>query len=387
MSFQKKGDKAKSKRPANTAFKQQRLRAWQPLLTPKTVLPTFFIIGIIFAPIGGILFWASQKLFEITINYTTCAKAGSDFSEMNSNQYSLYYGKSGITQSPPSIKYNSATKTCSLRIPIPVSVPAPIFLYYKLTNFYQNHRRYVKSFDKDQLNGVARSASSLSGGDCEPLSTRTINGTTKPIYPCGLIANSVFNDTINDLVLLNPKASSELSEVYPLTSDGVAWDSDTSRFKKTSYSNNDVYPPPNWDLRYPYGYTNSTPIPDISKDSNLIVWMRTAGLPTFRKLHGRNINDQLSDGIYQIDIVMNYDVESFGGTKSIVISTTSAIGGRNAALGISYIVVGCLCFILGVIFTVRHLYRPRRLGDHTYLSWNQQVQSGLSEGSTNIGSH
>ncbi|KAJ2494478.1 alkylphosphocholine resistance protein lem3, partial [Coemansia sp. RSA 2049] len=48
----------KSKRPSNTAFKQQRLRAWQPLLTPKSVLPTFFVIGIIFAPIGGWLLWA-----------------------------------------------------------------------------------------------------------------------------------------------------------------------------------------------------------------------------------------------------------------------------------------------------------------------------------------
>ena len=26
-----------SRRPANTAFKQQRLKAWQPILTPKTV--------------------------------------------------------------------------------------------------------------------------------------------------------------------------------------------------------------------------------------------------------------------------------------------------------------------------------------------------------------
>ena len=33
---------------ADTAFKQQRLKAWQPILTPKTVLPTLFIIGILF---------------------------------------------------------------------------------------------------------------------------------------------------------------------------------------------------------------------------------------------------------------------------------------------------------------------------------------------------
>jgi hypothetical protein len=60
----KEPEKKKSRRPANTAFRQQRLKAWQPILTPKTVLPLFFIIGIIFAPIGGLLFWANSKVCD-----------------------------------------------------------------------------------------------------------------------------------------------------------------------------------------------------------------------------------------------------------------------------------------------------------------------------------
>lgn len=46
----------------DTAFRQQRLKAWQPILTPKTVLPLFFAIGIIFAPIGGALLYASAQV-------------------------------------------------------------------------------------------------------------------------------------------------------------------------------------------------------------------------------------------------------------------------------------------------------------------------------------
>lgn len=34
----------------------------RPILTPKTVLPLFFVIGIIFAPIGGLLYWASTQV-------------------------------------------------------------------------------------------------------------------------------------------------------------------------------------------------------------------------------------------------------------------------------------------------------------------------------------
>lgn len=50
----------------DTAFKQQRLKAWQPILTPKTVLPTFILVGILFAPIGGLLLWASDTVSSHT---------------------------------------------------------------------------------------------------------------------------------------------------------------------------------------------------------------------------------------------------------------------------------------------------------------------------------
>lgn len=32
-------------------------------------------------------------------------------------------------------------------------LPQPIYLYYGLTNYYQNHRRYLKYFSPDQMNG------------------------------------------------------------------------------------------------------------------------------------------------------------------------------------------------------------------------------------------
>jgi len=60
----KKDKKPKSRKPPNTAFRQQRLLAYAPILTPKTVLPLFFAIGIIFGPIGGLLLYASSKVFQ-----------------------------------------------------------------------------------------------------------------------------------------------------------------------------------------------------------------------------------------------------------------------------------------------------------------------------------
>jgi len=37
----------------------------RPILTPKTVLPLFFAVGIIFAPIGGLLLYASAQVSEL----------------------------------------------------------------------------------------------------------------------------------------------------------------------------------------------------------------------------------------------------------------------------------------------------------------------------------
>ena len=63
-------------------------------------------------------------------------------------------------------------------------------MYYGLTNFYQNHRRYVKSRNDNQLRGVKQTKST---DDCDPF-YMTKNDTVRYYYaPCGAIANSMFN--------------------------------------------------------------------------------------------------------------------------------------------------------------------------------------------------
>ena len=40
----------------------------RPILTPKTVLPLFFAVGIIFAPLGGLMLYASDKVCGEMLN-------------------------------------------------------------------------------------------------------------------------------------------------------------------------------------------------------------------------------------------------------------------------------------------------------------------------------
>jgi hypothetical protein len=57
------------------------------------------------------------------------------------------------------------------------------------------------------------------------------------------------------------------------------------------------------------------------------------------------------------------------------------MGGKNPFLGIAYVVVGGICIVLGALFTVTHLIKPRKLGDHTYLSWNNEAPSAATHAS------
>ncbi|KAF2716809.1 Lem3/Cdc50 [Polychaeton citri CBS 116435] len=396
--------KQKSRRPANTAFRQQRLKAWQPILTPKTVLPLFFAVGILFAPIGGLLIYASSQVEDILIDYTKCnfpesqggapvCSADDDLgSLMPSGQVTQHFKmkdqQEGVKwcqtsedvhygRQSQSNNYSLPTDTCRISFHIPNDIGPPVLLYYQLTNFYQNHRRYVKSFDQDQLKGNYRDNDTIQGSDCDPLRKEPDpqdGGVSKAIYPCGLIANSLFNDTYFSPTLLNTNVGTD-SETYHMINKGIAWDSDADLYKPTAYKYGEVVPPPNWSLRYPDGYNEDFPFPPLHEWEEFQNWMRTAGLPTFSKLALRNDNATMITGTYQMKVYNLFPAHLYDGTKSILISTRTVMGGKNSSLGIAYVVVGGICIVLGALFLAFHLIKPRKLGDHSYLSWNTDQPS------------
>ena len=55
-------NKEKSNRPSDSPFKQQKLKAWQPILTPNWVVGTFLCIAVVFIPVGIVLLGASADV-------------------------------------------------------------------------------------------------------------------------------------------------------------------------------------------------------------------------------------------------------------------------------------------------------------------------------------
>jgi hypothetical protein len=146
----------------------------------------------------------------------------------------------------------------------------------------------------DQLKGTAVPNGTISGSVCSPLATDSATG--KAYYPCGLIANSMFNDSIG-----NPVLTAKTSTNYTMTKNGIAWDSDKALIKQTQYKPWEVVPPPNW--KYYNGSYEKTGIPNLHENEDFMVWMRTAGLPSFSKLSRRNDDTAMQPGDYRLDIV------------------------------------------------------------------------------------
>ncbi|KAI0406038.1 CDC50 family protein [Xylaria palmicola] len=390
-------EKKTSRRPANTAFRQQRLKAWQPILTPKNVIWIFFVLGVFAAIVGGLLIYASRMVSSIELDYTDCGSQATtdDYTPMPSGLVKSYWRNNGSADinalwkrvENVNFTYNNYELTgltnCSLQFKILQDMNAPVRAYYHLDNFYQNHRRYVNSFNADQLLAKNVTTSTLDNSDCAPLAVEDFDEDgqkkTRQIYPCGLIANSLFNDTIGRPFRLGVDGTPE-SKTYNWTDNDIAWDSDKELYNPLEHPDYDlIIPPPNWRIRYPdEKYSSEHPPPNLKEDEHFISWMRTAALPSFFKPWAFG-NETLVAGTYSVDILDNFNMTKYKGKKSIVITTTGPLGGKNDLPGILWLALSGFFIVLSLVFVVGSFIRPRKLGDHTLLSWNK-VPSASAKG-------
>jgi len=386
-------------------FTQQRLRTWQPILAPSWIISIYNVSGLVFLCVGVGLLSASQSVTEYSHDYTDDADRSS-----------------GVG---------------SFSIEIEQDMEPPIWIYYELDGFHQNHRRYVQSRDDEQLRDEAprrRAAADLA--QCKPW---VAGEDGRPHYPCGLVARSVFNDTFALLVERSPESPGELLQVDS-SAEAIAWSADA----RGRYRNVDpeapapeglpgaqnqqalnmwileLFPPVTCEQTVisearPFapvvvarrnetltdgrtvevadcrGYASGAPSCNFVRDGapftcagdyaevarprdwgvesgHFLVWMRTAGLPVFRKLWGK-VDTALSAGsILHVHVKDNFEVKEFRGRKAFVISTTSMLGGRNDFLGYGYITVGTCCLIFGIAFLGKKtVLGSRPLGDLTLL--------------------
>ncbi|XP_041927055.1 transmembrane protein 30C [Alosa sapidissima] len=322
-----------SRRPDNSAFKQQRLPAWSPALSAHTLLPLFYGLAVLCFLLGTWLLVTVQNTHEIKVDYTskgTCEKC-----------YELRKHRGNAT----------VRCTCQVEFDIPENITGDVFLYYGLVNFHQNLRLYMDSRDDAQMVGRKNKLKSPSSY-CKPFDM--VGGV--PIAPCGAIANSKFNDSFT----LRYQGTD-----VPLFRKGISWYTDEN-VKFRNPPTNDTFnlkqafegtaPPVYWQKPV-YELDPLDPNNNGFINEDLIVWMREAAFPNFKKLYGVLNRSRppflqgLPAGIYTVDIDYNFPVEHFRGRKQVVLSTVTWFGGKNHFLPIAYLVTGALVLITAAALT------------------------------------
>ena len=118
---------------------------WRPVPTAMSTMFTFSIFSVIFLAIGVVLYVMSDQIHELSERYDEACYPQIQKLDSNGN---------------PVI--------CTMPFKnVETEINGPIYVYYQLDNFYQNHRRYVKSRDNDQLAGKYLKVSELD--NCDPI--------------------------------------------------------------------------------------------------------------------------------------------------------------------------------------------------------------------------
>ena len=275
---------------------------WRPIPKIRTTVLCLEITGIIFVVIGIVIVILSNQIKEIEIRY----------------------------DDRPECQIGT---TCDINFSIEEEMSKDVYVYYRMKNFYQNHRRYIKSKSNKQLKGNWLEESDIDD-DCDPIKLNKdlyegITGLNKTVldpegvaHPCGLIAKSFFNDTF----VLKKGDNDEIV----IKEEGIAWSIDKKKFKNS----------PNRDKQWI----------DVESE-RFMVWMRPASLPDFRKPWGI-IDKDLEKGNYVLTVTNNYQVKSFDGEKYFILSTVNALGGKNYFLAILYFVVGGISLVAGILFWI-----------------------------------
>ena len=338
----------KTRRPGNSAFKQQRLWAFQPVHTFRSTIIIYLVLLAVFICFGLLLLLSALDVKEYSTRYD---KAG------NCSQTSW-----------------NLSQTCSVSLEVEADMPAPVYFYYELHNFYQNHRMYVKSRDDKQLAGKIAEGDSkkcTSVKDMQDIGMRCfnedpVNPQTRNYYycgasgqlmgekdyanPCGLVAKSLFNgipypDTFQLSIGYHP---------VRISNKGIAWESD---------------------LDYVFGDPDdpSKAWTDVGDGTchveHFAVWMRIAAFPTFRKLWGV-IHSDLDKGNYTVTVRSNYDVSPWSGEKHIVVSTANRFGGRNLFIGIVYLCAAGVALLMLLAYVLRGLFGHKKEYDLNNLKWD-----------------
>ena len=307
---------------ADSKFKQQRIAACRPFLTPCAAAIIYAVFSLVSLIVGLVYFLESKNIYEQIIPYP-----------------------------------DDCPEKCTVSLTVSTDISGPIYIYYQIEGLYQNNFLYGSSKSWSQLTGDGYKKE----GDldtCSPKiladpSNSTFSGNV--LVPCGAVPNSVFNDTFT--------FSAPFPEIL---------DSDISL-----QSFRDLFKAPNSAYDNDVHWLSETLFPGNQTNERFINWVQISPFSTFRKLWGKTTSDSvLRAGEYSINIANNYPVDSFDGKKSLIVAQVKWLGGKNHFFGVFFLVLCGISAVLAILFFV--LYTTRALPLYRTISeFTSQIDARL----------
>ena len=287
---------------------RQELSSYTPEWNSKCSIVTDLILMTLCLFIGITLIAFSKKNIEIELDYTNCVP---------NQEY---------TQS-------SNNKVCRIQFKISKKIKAPILVYYKLSNFFLNHRKIIESKNWNELRGEDVDTKSSCKG---AYLMSEMFAKNSPYYrnewghnftdndvasPCGLLARSYFNDTYK--LTYNNGTNIYINET------GIS-----DQYQKNNF------------FKRRKDYMTKQWI-DVENE-HFINWMNIETFSTFKKLWGRIYIDLEPENYYLI-LNDNYDIAKYDAKKSFVIQNANTFGVSNQ---IGYFFIGIATYLLLVILVL-----------------------------------
>lgn len=290
-----------------TRFCQQTQKGWRPVLTYKGFIIMFYLAGAFCLCFGVPLLLFDRNAPEFYVRYDDTCPSGS----------------------------------CTVTLHVDRDMSGLIKLQYRLTNFRQNHRRFIFSRIYQQLVGDYVDFDGLV--NAKPF--RSVNDSPNPanwILPSGAFAYFAFNDTIKwkngeqkfdeDLIVYNEEREFLFQPLNEKYTTGVKW------------------------------LENNTAFPEGMTDPHFIQWMRQTSAPYSVKDWAICEDCSIPKGVYEIEVVSRYPTELFGGEKHIVLTQMTMFGDKSFKLAVAYLVFAGIFIVFASIMAVAELACARPFG-------------------------
>ncbi|CEG46740.1 protein kinase [Plasmopara halstedii] len=396
---------AKLNRPDSSRLTQQQMHIWEPVLTLGLSVGICFTLAVLCIGLGTVIVITSSALTTLRVVYDGVEEAQAIQTDGNLTKHTNCH-----LESLDDANSFHADHTCYVHLKLPNDLKSPVRIFYELDGYYQNHRRFVSSVIRTQFTDEWRPETATSTLECYPLKTITSElctvGLCEPassarqreLFPCGIVANTLFNDIfwLHDGLL----PSGEKLSLTDMTSKGITRSYAAHNNKNPTWNvSSDIFLPvwlnPNMSRIIPPligetaphitpNYTNSTAWvhdaldPDFGVGVGLEnefwrVWVEGAASRPFRKPYGRIERDLPAGTMLTFAVQSNFFVGSFGGSKALVLEEVGWFGSTNYIVGGSFLGIGAVFAVAGIVFTGRKLYNSRTLGDASALAWKRNL--------------